>query len=244
MVETVDFWLLDINYDVVGGVPEIRMWGIDRSGRRIVVIDRKFRPYFYVLIEDIDEEKLRRIRGSLSVYNVLSVEVVEKKYFGKKIKAVKVTISNPRNVPKAREVVSKLPFVKEVLEADIRFYMRYMVDNDIYPSSWHRVKVERLSAHKDWRVDAVYLAMEPPKHLDDRSLPDLKVYAFDIECYNRFGEPDPDRDPVIIIGRMFDGKLRLFQAKDHDDTELLKNFVEDMVTNDPDVIVGYNSNRF
>lgn len=244
MVETVDFWLLDINYDVIGGVPEIRMWGIDRSGRRIVVIDRKFRPYFYVIVEDIDEEKLRRIKGSLSVYNVLSIEVVEKKYFGKKIKAVKVTISNPRNVPKAREVVFKLPFVKEVLEADIRFYMRYMVDNDIYPSSWHRVKVERLSVIKDWKVDAVYLAVEPPEHLDDRSMPDLKVYAFDIECYNRYGEPDPDRDPVIIIGRMFDKELRMFQAKDHDDRELLKNFVEDIVANNPDVIVGYNNNRF
>ncbi len=236
--------MLDINYDVVGGVPEIRMWGISREGKRVVVIDRTFRPYFYVLLDSISDEKLRRLKGALSVYNVISLDVVEKRFFGKKVKVVKVTLSNPRSVPKARDIASKFSFVREVFEADIRFYMRYMVDNDIYPSSWHRVSVEPLKVPKGWSVDAVYLAKEPPRHIEDKTVPPLSVYAFDIECYNKFGEPDPDRDPIIIIGRSFNGETKLLFAEDNDDKKVLESFITDVVKLNPDVMVGYNNNRF
>jgi len=241
-----EFWILDVNYDVVGGVPEVRMWGVTRDNRRVVVVDRGFRPYFYVLtVKGGSEEELEHIRRALAPYGLLGLEVVEKKYFGKPVKVVKATLANPRLVPKARESVARLDFVREVLEADIRFYMRYMVDNAVYPSSWHAVDVEELDKPPSWKVDAVYLAKKPPVHIaEDRSVPELRVLAFDIECYNRYGEPDPERDPVIIAGVGDSGGVRLFTAQGLDDAPVLREFTSHVKNTDPDVIVGYNSNRF
>ena len=126
----VKFWILDVNYSVVGGIPEIRMWGIDSEDRRVVVIDRSFRPYFYVLPEpgkeEVVAERLRRIGKR---YKLLSIEVVDRKYFGEPVKALKVTCQIPAQIPDFREEAAKIPDVREVLEADIRFYMRYMIDH-------------------------------------------------------------------------------------------------------------------
>jgi replicative DNA polymerase I (EC 2.7.7.7) len=69
-----EFWLLDASYDVVGGVPEVRLWGVDREGRRIAVLDRSFRPYIYVLpaegAEDSVARRIQSLAGSSVVLNV------------------------------------------------------------------------------------------------------------------------------------------------------------------------------
>ncbi|MEM1523288.1 MAG: 3'-5' exonuclease, partial [Thermofilaceae archaeon] len=133
-----EFWLLDASYDVMGGIPEVRLWGIDRSGERVVVLDRSFRPYIYVLPDEGAEERAaKRIAGIGGKFGVIGVEIVDKKYFGKPVKAVKVTLMSPRVVPQLREAVAKLEGVREVLEADIRFYMRYMIDKGVRPCGWH-----------------------------------------------------------------------------------------------------------
>ncbi|HDJ96917.1 MAG TPA: DNA polymerase II, partial [Thermofilum sp.] len=132
------FWILDVNYGLVGSIPEIRLWGIAEDGSRIVVLDRSFRPYFYLLVEEGREEDVKRtVEKHASRFRILKVEVVDKRYFGRPVKALKVTCQIPKDVPRIREELARLPGVKEVLEADIRFYMRYMIDNDIYPSAWH-----------------------------------------------------------------------------------------------------------
>jgi len=63
-----EFWLLDVSYDIVGGVPEVQLWGLDRSGNRVLVVDRSFRPYFYVLPVGDPEEVARALRQALTAY--------------------------------------------------------------------------------------------------------------------------------------------------------------------------------
>ena len=90
---TIRFWFLDINYQVVGREPHIMIWGISKNNERILIIDKKFRPYFYVLPrENIDINKLiARIKMLSSARSpITSVEIVEKKYFGKPVKVLKV----------------------------------------------------------------------------------------------------------------------------------------------------------
>ena len=241
------FWLLDINYDIVGEVPEIRMWGIDGNGKRVVVLERNFRPYVYVL--PVNEKFMQQIAKEIekikAKYNIIAVEEVWKKYFGRDVKVLKVTLFNPRQVPNLRETLSKIRGVREVLEADIRFYMRYMIDNEIFPCCWHEVEVEELPNKNKWQVDHVYLAKSTPVRIEHQETPNLRIYAFDIECYNVLGEPNPLRDPIIIISVMKDnGEIKVLTAKDKDDHELLLDFVRDLKNYDPDIIVGYNSNRF
>ncbi len=246
-MKIIKFWLLDINYDLVGNIPEIRLWGIDNEGKRIVVIDRNFRPYFYILPKNrvILDKLFNQVKNVLSKYGLENIEVVERRYFGKPVKVIRVTLQNPRKVPNARMEVSKINGVEEVLEADIRFYMRYMIDNNIYPSSWHIAEVEEIDNTHKWRVDKVYLAKRAPKFIESNIVPPIKIYAFDIECYNPYGEPNPKRDPILIIAvKKERNNTELFLAEDKDDKKVLKRFMEDIRNFDPDIIVGYNSNRF
>ncbi|MEM1516027.1 MAG: DNA polymerase II [Thermofilum sp.] len=237
-----EFWLLDVSYDIVGGVPEVQLWGLDRSGNRVLVVDRSFRPYFYVLPVGDPEEVARALRQALTAYGLLSVEQLDRRFFGKPSKVLRVTLMNPREVPSAREAAAKLKGVKEVLEADIRFYMRYMVDNDVRPSAWHVVNVDELKKPSNVHVDDAYLALEAPRYVGGPP-PNLKVYAIDIECYNKYGEPIPERDPVILISRATRDGVEVFSAE-QGETALLKEFLDDFWEQDPDVVVGYNSNRF
>ena len=240
------FWILDVNYGLVGSIPEIRLWGIAEDGSRVVVLDRSFRPYFYLLVEEGREEDVKRtVEKHASRFRILKVEVVDKRYFGRPVKALKVTCQIPKDVPRIREELARLPGVKEVLEADIRFYMRYMIDNDIYPSAWHEVEAEEIEKPAGWDVEKVYLAKRPPKFVTSDAPPPLLVYAFDIECYNKLGEPIAERDPVIIITSATNkGDKAIFAAEDRNDRTIIQRFVEDLRRKNPDIIVGYNSNRF
>jgi len=240
------FWILDVNYGLVGSIPVIRLWGIAEDGSRIVVLDRSFRPYFYLLVEEGREEDVKRtVEKHASRFRILKVEVVDKRYFGRPVKALKVTCQIPKDVPRIREELVRLPGVKEVLEADIRFYMRYMIDNDIYPSAWHEVEAEEVEKPADWDIEKVYLAKRPPKFVTSDAPPPLLVYAFDIECYNKLGEPIAERDPVIIITSATNkGDKAIFAAEDKNDRTIIQRFVEDLRRKNPDIIVGYNSNRF
>ncbi len=243
------FWLLDINYEMVGGIPEIRLWGITDKDERVVVLDRSFRPYFYALLEkdaEPDEVKERILKREIIKKYILSISLLEKKFFGQPVKVLKITCKEPPLIPKIRDEVKQIRGIKDVLEADIRFYMRYMIDNDVYPCSWHEIEVEEIPNKFGWQVNRVFLAKSTPKlRLDIQKLPKLTVYAFDIECYNVRGEPDPERDPIIILSRVFEGiDKKIITAKDKDDKELLREFVSDIEKLDPDIIVGYNNNRF
>ncbi|RLG63413.1 DNA polymerase II, partial [archaeon] len=132
-----------------------------------------------------------------------------------------------------------------VLEADIRFYMRYMLDNNVYTCSWNTIEVEEVPNKEKWQVDAVYLAKSTPSRANRDGIPELRVLAFDIECYNPRGTPKPDRDPIIMIGIATNrGDRIVLKADDLNDSRIIKEFVEFVRKFDPDVIVGYNSNGF
>jgi len=246
-----EFWLLDITYAVSKKGLEIRMYGISRGGERILVIDRSFRPYFYAILKsDIDKNTaFEKIKKRLEAKGVLNVELTQRKLFGRPKDVVKITVKIPEKVRELREVVKTFPEVEDVIEADIRFYMRYLIDMDLRPCAWiyvDKVEEESKSDYSEQRVDKIYVVKSKPYVLHERTdVPDLKVLAFDIEVYNPRGTPHPERDPVLIIATCFNDKVELFTCDDSkNDKKIIKEFVDYVLQIDPDVIVGYNSNNF
>ncbi|MEM0068065.1 MAG: hypothetical protein QXP62_02075, partial [Saccharolobus sp.] len=57
-----DFFILDLSYDIVDGIPQIYIWSIDEKGERCVVIERNFRPYFYVIYNGDENKIIENIR--------------------------------------------------------------------------------------------------------------------------------------------------------------------------------------
>ncbi|WP_306305607.1 3'-5' exonuclease [Metallosphaera hakonensis] len=132
----VSVFVLDFSYDVEDNVPEIYIWGIDENGNRVVIIEKTFRPYFYVLPKDGTNlkqisEQIRALSKQQSPITQISEK--EMKYFGTPLKVLRVETVIPVFVRTYREEIAKINGVKEVLEADIRFYMRYSIDTNVRP---------------------------------------------------------------------------------------------------------------
>jgi DNA polymerase I len=238
------FWLLDVTYGVVGNTPELRLFGITNNDKRVLVLDRSFRPYFYVLPSGDPSTVLANVKRKLEG-RVLGVELVKRRLFGGEVDAIKVTATIPEKVRELREIAAEIPGVKDVLEADIRFSQRYLLDMGVKPSNW--VVVDQCEEVKgNYQVDLVCLAKTRPRMIEEHKLPNFRIIALDIEVYNPRGMPNPDRDPIIIISTMTkeDG-IKMFVADDSkNDAKIIREFVDYLRKYDPDIIVGYNNNGF
>jgi len=241
----VAFWLLDINYEAKNNVPEVWLWCIDDSGKRVLVIDRNFLAYFYAVVEEgADSAKVvEEIRKEQDPF-IVKVEVVERKFFGKPVKAIKVYCKNPDVIPKYSKAFRKLEGVKDCFEDDIRYSMRYLIDNNAVPCGWHEIEATEETNIKGIQVDKVYTAKTHPKLLEKAEAPQLKILGFSTICYSREGSPKPDRNPVIIISAVTNrGEQKQFLADDKNDKHVLEAFIDYVRNFDPDIIVGYGVNR-
>jgi len=241
------FYVLDVSYEVEGGKPVVIIWALDEKGKRVLLKDKRFRPYFYVLPKpEVDIEELKKKISVLSKPKspIISIDVKEKKLIGKPRKVLKVTTVLPESVREYREEIKKLKEVEDVLEADIRFAMRYIVDKGVRPSGWMEFEVKELGKDGRYRVEKVYEVLEDPKPVNKEERPQLRTLAFDIEVYNEKGTPRPERDPIISIALVKDGEVSHKFADDMDDKALLTWFRKEILSFDPDVVVGYNCNYF
>ncbi len=244
------FYLLDTSYEVRDNKPVILIWGITDSGDPVLILDDTFRPYFYVLPEDgVDLETLATRVKTLSrpPSPITKVEVVERRYYGKPVKVLRVETVIPEFVREYREKVRKIEGVRDVLEADIRFAMRYIIDRSAIPCTWYEAEVEEVEGERRYRA-RVYRLLSGLKQVDRDLPPDLRVVAFDIEVYNPAGSPRPKHDPVIIIATYDGREVKQFLAegsgKSIRDAGAIRSFVSYVKELDPDIIVGYNSNGF
>ncbi|MDH5483193.1 MAG: DNA polymerase II [Candidatus Bathyarchaeota archaeon] len=241
----ITFWLLDINYEIKNNASEIWLWGIDSSGKRVLIIDRNFLPYFYALVEDdVDPaEFVEEIRKHCPF--VAKLEVVECKFFGKQVKTVKVHCKDPNEISKCAKVLRKLEGVKDCLEDDIRYSMRYLIDNKVVPCGWHEIDVTEEANMLGVQVDKVFEAKSFPRLLEKAEAPQLRVLGFSTICYSREGSPKPDRNPVIIISVATNhGEEKQFLVDENkNDKPIIEAFMNYVRNFEPDIIVGYGVNE-
>jgi len=239
------FWLLDVNYEVKNNTPEVWLWGIDDSGKRVLFIDRNFLAYFYVVVEEgfhsaIVVEEIKKGQYSL----IAKLEIVERKFFGKPVNAVKVYCKDPDVIPKYAKAFRKLEGVKDCLEDDIRYSMRYLIDNNVVPCGWHEIDATEEVNEMGVQVDKVYAAKSYPKLLEKAEVPQLRILGFSTICYSREGSPKPERNPIIIISVATNrGEEKQFLADENrNDKPVLEAFMSYMQNLDLDIIVGYGVN--
>jgi len=240
------FWLLDLNYEVRDDKPEIWLWGIARSGERVLVIDRNFTTYFYAVVEENANPAnvIKKIGGG-DFPCVAKLDVVERRFFGKPVKAVKVYCRTPDVTTEYAKAVRKLEDVKDCFEDVIRYAMRYLIDNDVAPCGWHEVEVAEMKSLAGIQVDRVYGAKSFPKLVERTEAPSLRILGFSAIYYSQEGSPKPDRNPVVMISAATnDGEERQFLADENrNDKPVLEAFMKYVRHFDPDIIVGYGVNE-
>jgi len=241
----ITFWLLDLNYEKKADQPGIRLWGISSSGERILIIDRNLPSYFYAVVnEDADPTKLQEEIRNGDFPSVKKVEVVERKFFGKPVKAVKVYCSDPDVIAEYAKELRKFEGVKDCFEDDIRHAMRYLIDNNIQPCGWHEVEATETTGISNIKVDKLYLAKATPKLVEKAETPKLRVLGFSTIYYSQEGSPKPERNPIVIISTATNcGDQEQFSVdEDRKDKHVLEDFIDYVQQFDPDIIVGYGVN--
>jgi DNA polymerase elongation subunit (family B) len=251
-VVTVKVCVLDVDYFLEGEEQVLRIWGKTQDGKSVVVHDRSFIPYFYfepreeLSLEDL--EKLSgRVRGlEFEGERPLRVELTEKRFLGIPRKVFRVEIGRSAHVPRFRDLVKEWKEVREEYEYAVSYYKRFMIDRGIIPMEWIEVTGDVIEGKYvvDKTVEAQKLRL-----IKEEKVPSLKVLAFDIETSEAGGT-----NKVIIISvkdnRKFSksitykGKRSKGVRVVNDEKEMIEAFVNIVKERDPDVIVGYNSDRF
>lgn len=204
----------------------VRLWCKDAQGET-KVLTRPYQPYFYV--QCYDDSKISETENRIdAIEGVKWTEIVEKNIFGKPSKLVKVFVENSMLVRDARDAIKKIENVREQYEYGISNHRKYLIDNKLVPMTWFSDETMASAQH-----DA----------------PKLGVMAFDIEVCQENGE-----EKIVMISAASGKSAKLFTyskknlpdyaEKVQDEKEMIEKFVQYINKKDPDVIIGYNSDRF
>ncbi len=247
-MERAKFCLLDLDYVVDNDKPVIRLWGKDEKGKSVVVLDRNFRPYFYMdvsqdLIKDIPRLKKRISQLRDSEGKELDLEARKMKLLGKERDFIKITLQNPRDIPNIRRIVKDWDGVRKTYENGINFYRRYLIDHGMSPYCW--LEAVGKGVPEDFQVERVIEAEEIKKVEGED--PEFSAMAIDIETV---------KDSIIMASYMTSGGGKGVLTYDWGELRpggvevlgnekgMLERLMEIIKENDPDIVVTYNGDLF
>ena len=147
----------------------IRMWGRTEDGKRCCVIDQ-CDSYFWLIpkknanIEKYAEkvEKVKIIHFGREV-RVRKVEIKDKNFREKGIKALKVYADNPRDLMIIKDAVKHFPETEDKKEHELNYVTRYLIEKDVKPLIWHEVtgeKIDKYAGDFDFETDILIKAKE------------------------------------------------------------------------------------
>ena len=251
-METKQFVLLDIDYITKNRIPVIRLFGklIEENGEgsKIIALDRRFKPYIYIHPNNVDD-----CIKELAVLE-LEVEKLRRKDNGKLKNFLKVTLKHPQDIYKLRDKILDLKSVEEIREHDIPFYRRYLIDKGLFPMNIVEVHGKVLNFNRSSSDGkCIFEVHSEPQNLGS-SLKELNMLSFNIEACNPDGMPKVKEDPIIIISFSSNqGFQKVYTTKTSssdsvetspNEKELIEKYVNTIQSEDPDIILGYNSDRF
>jgi len=254
-MESRKFVLLDIDYITEDDKAVIRMFGRikgDEEGQSIIVLDKYFKPYIYVLPKDPEQ-----CMTDLNEFDIELVGWARSNYLGETKDFLKVTLHHPQDVPKLRDKIRNLDSVMDILEHDIPFYRRYLIDKNIFPMGEVKANGKCLDENSisfRCETDVCIFELEGEPLQVESGFPDLKTLSFDIEVRNPKGMPQAEEDPIIMMSLSSNrGLKKVLSTKTSDleyvetlktEAHMIQRFFEIVRSENPDILVGYNSDNF
>ncbi len=227
--------IIDINYDSEDKC--IYLYLINK-----ILKEHDFKPYFYVdaTIKEINDF-LNRDENRKNLLNCIqNLEPVKKTIINSNLNDMKnrtieknftkITVKYPKDVPKLRV----LKEIGEIYEHDIPFTKRYLIDNNVVPTTYYHNFED-----KNRRTIA------------NNELPKLKAVSFDMEVYCEGREPEPEKNPILMTSFCSKDlkKVITYKPFEHeyvelvsDEKELIKRTID--ILKDYDIIYTYNGDNF
>lgn len=256
----VQFFPVDIDYVTkAGGKAKVRIFGKTTDGKRVCVFDNNLEPYFWILPkENVNLANFRKKIEAINVKEagrtafVVKTELHDKKHLDKDVKAIKVIVNNPKDVPIIKDQIKIMRETEAKKEVDIPFYKRYLIDKEITPLCLCEADGRIVKANLD--VDLV-LDAKSVKQISEDLIKEPKILAFDIEVYFK-GRLPIEGDPIIMIAFYgsdgFEKALtyKKFPTKKgfiefvKDEASLIRRFKDIIAEQKPDYLISYYGDNF
>ncbi|QXJ30609.1 DNA-directed DNA polymerase [Saccharolobus shibatae] len=235
-----DFFILDFSYEIKDNIPLIYIWSIDDEGNSCVVVERNFKPYFYVVYEGNGDEIIENIRKNCEV---LLITKVKRKYLGNVVDALLVQTFTPTQIKRCREKISRINGIKSIFDADIRFTMRYSIDFDLRPFTWFKAEVSEVKL-EGFRAKKVYILDKILSHYEGK-IPELRAIGIDFQIYSKYGSLNPRKDPIVVLSLWSkEGSMQFSLDESMDDLKIIRKFVDYILNYDPDIIYVFDIDVF
>jgi len=257
-----DFIPIDYDYFDLHGKNYVKIIGRNSKGKRICILDTCDVYLWAILKKGLKEKKIKRVIGEikgirLDLKNrktrVEKVEIHEKNFRGKPVKALKIFATNYKDL---HDIADKLGF-KEIEKRrgyDLGFVKHYIIEKKIKPMQWYEIEGEladfEFQGIENLDVD-FSLKLNSVKEIKDKPF-SPKVLAYDIET----DELEIGKGEILMISLVGDGFKKVISWKKDagkkpnyveyvkDEAELLERFVSEVRNFSPDFLVGYFSDGF
>lgn len=260
---------IDYDYFDFQGKNYVKIVGRDDKGKRVCVIDSCPVYLWAILEENLDENKIEKLISKIEKIKlstkgrnteVEKVEVHNKKFLDKKVKALKIFATNYKDL---HDIADRLDFpeIKKRRGYDLGFTTHYIIEKKLYPLQWHNVKGEILN--NSFEFGGIDMALETDfcikldsiEKLDSKENFTPKNLAYDIETDAlEIGEGE------ILMISLYSKNFKkvLTWKKDpsektsdlnyveyvKDEAELIEKFIETVKKFSPDFLIGYFSDGF
>ncbi len=259
-----DFIPIDYDYFDFEGKNYAKIIGRNSGGKRVCVID-SCDIYLWAILKDkvkqkkIDKliEKIKKIKLEIKgrKTHVEKVEIHDKNFMGKKVKALKIFATNYKDL---HDITSKLglPEIEKRRGYDLGFITHYIIEKKLNPLCWYKISGALLNNSQefggiDMGLDVDFcINMQYHKEIKDKKF-SPRTLAYDIET-DDLGIGKGKILMISLVGKNFKKVITWKKAKNkqsyvefvEDETELLEKFVEYVKEFSPDILVGYFSDGF
>ena len=272
----IDFIPIDYDFFDFQGKNYAKIIGRDNHGKRVCVIDSCPVYLWAILKEGLKQDKInklikkiKKIKLNTKARNtkVESVELHEKNFLGKKVKALKIFATNYKDL---HDIADHLG-MKEIEKRrgyDLGLTTHYIIEKNIRPLNWYEISGEVLNNSLEFGgIDSILevdlcLKLEKSKKIPatPTGVPSKKegikfkpkILSYDIETDAlKIGEGEilmislvSDNFKKVLTWKKTSGKKPSYVEYVEDETELLEKFVEYVKKVSPDFLTGYFSDGF
>ena len=240
------FWLLDLNHETYDGKSSIWLWGVTHEGKRVLIIDSNYRPYFYLLPrKDQDPKEIRKELESEKPHpTVEAVTIEKKKLLADERVVLRVFCKDTEFLERAARDTLKKTGGEAIYEEKLRLAIKYQYDCEIKPCQWYEVETSASAIDPtDFNVQETLTAIDHPRPIAKEEPPRLDLFSFSLLSVSKTGAPSAIRDPIRIISWRIDkGTNGVLQANTDSDGEIIQKFGEDVTRTNPDFVLSFEGN--
>ena len=257
-----EFVPIDYDYFDFNGKNYIKLIGRNSKGLKVCVID-SYEPNFWIVLKKgananaiaklINKVKINKASRKTKV---LRTEILDKKYLGKDVKAIRVFVTNHKDAHDIASEIGDIDGIEKRREYDIPLITKYIKEKRVEPLKWHNVNGDILG-HDEFGglsegldLDACFFAKDIKILKEDKKFTP-KILAYDIET----SEIGIGKGDILMISLYGDGIKKVFTWKGNkntekyvefckDEAEMLEKFVENVNDYAPDILTGYFSDGF